>query len=81
MRAADDLKLLSTAEYLLNVPSSYLFGIATLLLTGGMPPTPHTASGTSVQCASRFAQLWALLSAWLLIVRSCALSSVWQRPA
>merc|ERR1712118_266660 len=31
---ADDLKLLSTAEYLLNVPSSYLFGIATLLLVG-----------------------------------------------
>merc|ERR1719201_1245743 len=31
---ADDLKLLSTAEYLLNVPSSYLFGIASLLLVG-----------------------------------------------
>ena len=32
---ADDLKLLSTAEALLNVPSSYLFGIASLLLVGG----------------------------------------------
>merc|ERR1719453_1724060 len=31
---ADDLKLLSTAEALLNVPSSYLFGIASLLLVG-----------------------------------------------
>merc|ERR1719409_878868 len=31
---ADDLKLLSTLEYLLNVPSSYLFGIASLLLIG-----------------------------------------------
>merc|ERR1711990_1130017 len=31
---ADDLKLLSTAEFLLNVPSSYLFGIASLLLVG-----------------------------------------------
>ena len=32
---ADDLKLLSTAEALINVPSSYLFGIASLLLVGG----------------------------------------------
>ena len=32
---ADDLKLLSTAEALLNIPSSYLFGIASLLLVGG----------------------------------------------
>ena len=31
---ADDLKLLSTAEGLLNVPSSYLFGTALLILIG-----------------------------------------------
>ena len=35
MPLADDLKLLSTAEALLNVPSSYHFGIASLLLVGG----------------------------------------------
>ena len=38
---ADDLKLLSTAEALLNVPSSYLFGIASLLLVGGACARPQ----------------------------------------
>jgi len=75
---ADDLKLLSTAEYLLNVPSSNLFGLAVLLLLGETALITAVPDDSAVLVALQAVTGLAAGAAAVVLIASSALFSLLQ---